>query len=99
MPEIGFDYFGEDEAELFSFFRIPPQLITAPQFKQISKDAKLLYGMPLDRMGLSARHGWFDEQGRVYIYYTVEEIREDMSCGNKKAISFIALSLSWGIEG
>lgn len=90
MPEIGFDYFRGDEAEQFAFFRIPRQLITAPQFKQISTDAKLLYGMLLDRMGLSARNGWFDEQGRVYIYYTVEEIREDMNCGNEKAIKLLS---------
>lgn len=90
MPEIGFDYFRGDEAEQFSFFRIPRQLITAPQFKQISTDAKLLYGMLLDRMSLSARNGWYDQQGRVYIYYTVEEIREDMNCGNEKAIKLLS---------
>lgn len=91
MPErIGFDYFFGDEAEQFSYFRIPRQLIRSPQFKALSTDAKLLYGMFLDRMGLSLKNGWFDDQGRAYIYYTVDEIREDMNCGNDKALKLLA---------
>lgn len=91
MPEnTDFEYFFGDESSQFSFFRIPRQLITNPQFKRVSTDAKLLYGMLLDRMGLSARNGWYDEQGRVYIYYTVDEIQEDMGCGHDKALKMLA---------
>ena len=68
---ILYDYFYGDEAEQFIYFRIPRQLITSPRFKQVSTDAKLLYGMLLDRMGLSAKNEWYDTDGRVYIYYTV----------------------------
>ncbi len=91
MPEhIAFEYFFGDEAEQFSYFRIPRQLITSPQFKGLSTDAKLLYGMFLDRMGLSIKNGWFDDLGRAYIYYTVDEIREDLNCGNDKALKLLA---------
>lgn len=91
MPErIGFEYFFGDEAEQFSYFRIPRQLIRSPQFKTLSTDAKLLYGMFLDRMGLSIKNGWFDDLGRAYIYYTVDEIREDMNCGNDKALKLLS---------
>lgn len=91
LPDsIDFEYFFGEESSQFSFFRIPRQLITNPQFKKLSTDAKLLYGMLLDRMGLSARNGWYDEQGRVYIYYTVDEIREDLCCGNDKALKMLA---------
>ena len=65
-----FDYYG-DESSQFSFYRIPCQLVTGQQFKKISTDAKLLYGLLLDRMGLSARNGWYDDAGRVYIFYTL----------------------------
>lgn len=58
---------------LFIYFKIPRLLITDQKFKHVSTDAKLLYGMLLDRMGLSAKNGWYDELGRVYIYYTVDE--------------------------
>ena len=61
-----FDYYYGDESNLFSFYRIPRQLITGDAFKRLSTDAKLLYGLLLDRMSLSAKHGWYDEQGRVY---------------------------------
>ena len=82
MAETGIsEYFYGDEAEQFIYFRIPCQLITDPRFKHLSTDAKLLYGMLLDRMSLSVKNGWYDEDGRVYIYYTVEEI-----CGDKYRI-------------
>lgn len=73
------DYFYGDESEQFIYFRIPRLLITSPRFKHLSTDAKLLYGMLLDRMGLSARNNWYDKDGRIYIYYTVEEICGDMT--------------------
>lgn len=85
-----FDYFYGDESNMFSFYRIPRQLIVGEQFRKLSTDAKLLYGLFLDRVGLSAKNGWYDEKGRVYIYYTINEIREDMNCGNDKAIKLLA---------
>ena len=72
-----YDYFYGGQSESFSFYRIPRQLITGAGFRNLSTDAKLLYGMMLDRMGLSARNGWYDELDRVYIYYTVDEITEE----------------------
>lgn len=84
------DYFYGDEAEQFQFFRIPRQLITNPRFKHLSTDAKLLYGMLLDRMSLSAKNSWCDANGRVYIYYTVDEICADINCGVNKAIKLLA---------
>lgn len=91
MPETAIsDYFYGDEAEQFIYFRIPRQLITDPRFKHLSTDAKLLYGMLLDRMSLSVKNGWYDEDGRVYIYYTVEEICGDMNCGRDKAMKMLA---------
>ena len=65
-------------------------LITGAHFKNLSTDAKLLYGLLLDRMGLSAKNGWYDEQGRVYIYYTLEEIMEDMNCGKDKGVKLLS---------
>lgn len=84
-----FDYYYGDESNQFSFYRIPRQLITGDTFKKLSTDAKLLYGLLLDRMGLSAKNGWYDEQGRVYLYYTLEEIQEDMNCGHDKATKLL----------
>lgn len=75
-----FDYFYGSQAEQFSFYRIPKVLFTDPQFKPLSTDAKVLYGILLDRMNLSVKNQWLDEQSRVYIIFTTEEIMEALSC-------------------
>lgn len=83
--EMEFDYFYGQQADMFAFFRIPKALFTNERFWNVSTDAKLLYGILLDRMNLSAKNGWLDDDGRVYIIYTVEEIMESLGCANKKA--------------
>lgn len=85
-----FDYYYGDESEQFSFVRIPRQLMFGAAYKKLSNDAKLLYALFLDRMSLSARNGWYDEQGRVYIYYTLEQIQADLNCGHEKAVKLLA---------
>lgn len=84
------DYFYGEESEQFSYFRIPRLLVHSKKFKTLSTEAKLLYGLMLDRMGLSAKHGWYDELGRVYIYYTLDEIQTDLMCGHNKAVRLLA---------
>ena len=81
-------YYGE-EAEQFNFFRLPKKLIRDRRFKSISSDAKILYGVLLDRMSLSMRCGWVDEENRVYIIYTIKDIMEEFECGEKTAIKFL----------
>ena len=79
------DFFYGDQSEFFSFYRIPKALITEKQFKNLSCEAKLLYGLLIDRMSLSKKNEWMDKQKRVYIYYTIEKIMEDLGCGHCKA--------------
>lgn len=81
------DYYYGVEAEQYTFYRIPKVLFTAPGFRQTSSDAKILYGLMLDRMGLSMRSGWLDEEGRVFIYFTLEEAMTAMGCGHTKAVA------------
>ena len=87
---MSYEYFYGSQSESFSFYRIPRQLVKGQQYRSLSVEAKLLYGLLLDRMGLSLQNGWFDEQGRVYIYYTLDEIAEDMCCGHTKACRLLA---------
>ena len=88
MAEPGaLDYFYGTEAEQYTFYRIPKVLFTDPGFRRITADAKILYGLMLDRMGLSIRNGWLDEQERVFIYFTLEEAMDAMCCGHNKAVS------------
>ena len=90
MVTSPYPYFYGNQADAFSYYRIPRALITGREFRHVSTDAKLLYGLLLDRMGLSSRNGWFDNQGRVFIYYTLEEIQEDLNCGRDKAMKLLA---------
>lgn len=80
-----YEYFYGAEAEQFSFYRIPKVLFTEEQFRNISAEAKVLYGLFLDRMSLSAKNGWHDKENRVYIIFSVEDIMEAMGCANQKA--------------
>ena len=84
------EFFGIEESEQYAFYRVPKLLFTSDRFWNLSTDAKMLYGLLLDRMALSQKNGWVDEQGRVYIIYTVENIMESLGCGNKKAIQLLA---------
>ncbi len=84
--KIKFDYFYGKEADTFSFYRIPKLLFTEPMFKGLTSEAKILYGLLLDRMSLSIKNGWFDEEGRAYIYFAIEDIAELLNCGKNKAV-------------
>ena len=80
------DYFYGQSGELFAYFRIPKALFQDSRFRQLSTDARTLYGILLDRMSLSAKNSRVDEHGRVYIIYTVREVQESLCCAEHKAV-------------
>ena len=88
--KVSFDYFRGCESEQFAFYRIPKVLFTNDHFKGLSSDAKVLYGFMLDRMALSVKNRWIDEQDRVYIISTLEEVMEYMNCGKDKGVKILA---------
>ena len=83
------DYFYGQVGELFSFYRIPKALFQEPRFQSLSTDAKTLYGILLDRMSLSAKNGWLDEQGRVFIIFTIEDVKRALCCADNKATKLL----------
>lgn len=90
MGEQRFDYHYGNEAEQYSFYRIPKILIVDDRFKGLSTDAKLLYGLMLDRMSLSVKSGWFDEENRVFIHFALNDIMEQLNCQHGKAVKLLA---------
>ena len=84
--KMTFNYFYGTEDDQFSFYRIPKALFTDSYFKDLSSDAKILYGLMLDRMSLSIKNQWFDDKNRAYIYFSIEDIMELLNCGRNKAI-------------
>ena len=83
------DYFYGQAGELFSFYRIPKALFQEPRFQSLSSNAKTLYGILLDRMSLSAKNGWLDEQGRVFIIFTIEDVKRALCCADNKATKLL----------
>lgn len=90
MEKIRFKFFQADDIDKHSFYRIPKQLFTDSYFKGLSSDAKILYGLMLDRISLSVKNRWLDEQNRAYIYFSIEEVMEMLDCGKNKAIPHVA---------
>lgn len=83
---LQFRYYYKNQAEQFHFYKIPKILFTDVRFKGLSAEAKILYGLMLDRMSLSMKNGWMDNQNRIYIYFTLEDAVELLGCGHGKAV-------------
>jgi hypothetical protein len=96
--KLKLDYYYGIEAEQFAFYRVPRLLIKDDRFKKLSSDAKLLYGLMLDRMTLSMKNGWMDNQNRAYIIYTVDNIMDDLGCSKPTCTKIIReLDTEYGI--
>lgn len=92
MPKTDFDYYYGVEAEQFTFVRVPKVLFTDKEhFGGLSNEAKLLYGLLLERMSLSRKNNWIDKHNRVYIIFPVEEIEESLDVGHEKALNLLKL--------
>ena len=90
MPKNEFDYYYGVEAEQFTFIRVPKVLFTDKEhFRSLSNEAKLLYGLLLERMSLSRKNNWIDKHNRVYIIFPVEEIEESLDVGHEKALNLL----------
>lgn len=87
---INFDFYYGKQADQFNFYRIPKLLFTDKRFSNVSIEAKVLYGLMLDRMSLSLRNGWIDEENRVYIYFKLEDAMEYMGIGKDKGVKLFA---------
>lgn len=96
MP-LNLDYFYGSEAEQFSFYRIPKILFTNQHYKAVSLEARVLYGLLLDRMGLSSKNDWRDADGRVFIYFAQEDAQECLCCGRNKVIALFKELEEYGL--
>ena len=89
LQPSGFEYFYGQQAESYSFYRIPEVMFTEERFKSLSCEAKVLYGLMLDRMSLSTKNGWLDEEGKVYIVFPLIDIRELIKCSKQTAVNLV----------
>ena len=84
-----FSYYYATDTDNFNFFRLPKKLVRDKMFSGLSSDAKILYGLLMDRMALSVKNGWLDEEGRVYIIFTIQDIAEEFFCSTRKALNLL----------
>jgi len=90
IKPLNFNYYYGSESEQFAFYRIPKMLMTEPHFKKLSSDAKILYGLMLDRMSLSIKNDWIDNENKVYIFFTLEDVQENLNCSHTTGVKFLA---------
>ena len=96
---MSFDYFYGQQSDLFTFYRVPKVLFTNERFWNISADAKMLYGILLDRMSLSAKNGWIDKNGRVYIIFTIDEAKMALNCAEHKTSEEVPYTVTVNEDG
>ena len=94
---LKFDYYYGVQSEQFSFYRIPRLLIKDQHFKGLSSDAKLLYGLMLDRMALSMKNHWLDNENRAYIIYSISNVMEDINCSKPTCVKIMKKLDSFGL--
>lgn len=94
---MNFDYYYGAQAEQFNFIRIPRVMITEKTFEDLSLQAKILYSILLDRMALSRKNSWFDEENRVFIIYPISDIQSDLGFSRKKAMEYLTELVAFGL--
>ena len=92
-----FDYYYGSQADQFSFIRIPRMLLTEKTFSSLTLQSKMLYSVLLDRMSLSMKNAWFDEENRVFIIYPITEIQSDLGFSKRKAMDYLSELESFGL--
>ena len=94
---MNFDYFYGEQSESYAFYRTPKVFFTDERFRGLSSDAKILYGILLDRVAMSARNKWFDDEGRVFVYMTLSSIEYALGCCRQKACNLLAELEEFGL--
>ena len=63
----------------------------------MSFQAKILYGLLLDRMGMAQKNIWIDEENKAYVVYQIAEIMTDMNISKQKAVKSLAELVDMGL--
>ena len=90
-------YYYKNEAGQYAFIRIPKAMMTEEIFTPLSIQAKILYGLLLDRMSEARKNKWIDEENRVYVLYQISEIMEDMGISRQRAVRSLSELVDIGL--
>lgn len=70
-----------------TFLRFPMTLLANPKYKEMSLEAKFIYSLLLNRLTLSQKNGWINEENEVYLIYTREDAADMLNISYKKTIA------------
>ncbi len=87
---MGLRFICRENADCYSFIRIPRILMTSDAFAELSSQSKIMYGLMIDKMGSSLKNKWMDEKGRIYIIYPISEIQADMNMSKRKTMDCLS---------
>ena len=66
------------------YYQIPQELFVNEKYKnKLNSDSKILYAFLLDRLSLSQKNHWIDEDNNVYLIFTREEVQEKLNLSDK----------------
>ena len=68
------------------FYQFPKWLLEE-EYKHLSIRAKIVYMLVFDRRTYSIKNNWYDKNGDVYVYFTIEELMETLSCSRQTIIN------------
>ena len=79
------------------FMKTPRVLIEEEMFAILDNHDRMAYTVMLDRAVLCAGNGWVDSEGRVYIYFTVEEACRVLKLGRTKVAKIFRTLMKVGL--
>ena len=86
-----------NQAEMLRYYQSPAILYEDERYKDISDSAIILYTLMYNRVSLSISNNWIDENGDVYIIYTIDEVVKKRRWGKRKAVAVMQELIDFGL--
>ena len=75
-----------NEVKNNTFYQFPQWLLKEEPYKNLGDKAKLMYMLLFDRRTLSIKNKWHDDNGQIYMYFTIEQFMQELNCSNKAVL-------------
>ena len=75
-----------NEVKNNAFYQFPQWLLKEEPYNNLGDKAKLMYMLLFDRRTLSIKNKWYDDDGQIYMYFTIEQFMQELNCSNKAVV-------------
>jgi len=86
--------FNIKEIQKEKFYQLPKVFFTNPKYTKLSNDAKITWSILRDRLDLSIRNNWIDENGDIFFIYTNEKLKSILNISSPNKLSKIKKELT-----